>query len=143
MIVRTQMTFLATGTHFTPSKASAPFSEAYDPGVVDPVGRYRGLPVPYGSADLSVPEDVPDKIAYVHDRMRPLLADLRAAGAEEFELHITYHYDVQCAIGLSSSELRMLAELGCDVAVDCLLADNGEASDALTDAPSSIRSSPQ
>jgi hypothetical protein len=53
---------------------------------------------------------------------------MRDAGAEVFRLHITYHYDTQCALGFSSEELKMIAALECDVAIDCIPADAAPAS---------------
>jgi hypothetical protein len=120
------MTFVAQGEKFTPSKVGAQFSTAHDPGALGGVGRYRGVPLPYGSADFDVPDDIPDKIAYVHERAYPYLPCMREAGAEEFRLHITYHYDTQCALGFSKDELRMILELDCDLLVDCMAAENAE-----------------
>jgi hypothetical protein len=126
MIVLTQMTFVACGERFTPSKVGAHFSKAHDPGVVGTVGRYRGVPIPYGSADFDVPEAVPEKIAYVHERAFPIMASMREAGAEEFWLHITYHYDAQCALGFSKEELKMILELDCELHIDCMTAEHAE-----------------
>ncbi len=126
MIVRTQMTFGAYGEKFRPSKVGAQFSTSHDPGALGRVGRYRGVPLPYGSADFEVPDDIPDKIAYIHKRAYPNLVCMREAGAEEFWLHITYHYDAQCALGLSKDELRMILELDCDLRVDCTAAESTE-----------------
>lgn len=120
------MTFVAQGEKFTPSKVEAQFSTAHDPGALGAVGRYRGLPLPYGSADFDVPDDIPDKIAYVHERAYPHLVGMREAGAEEFRLQITYYYDAQCALGFSKEELRMILELSCDLLVDCMAAEDAE-----------------
>jgi hypothetical protein len=119
MIVRTQVSFSAIGDQFTPSKVCAQFSEAHDPGVIGKLGRYRGVPVPYGSADIIVPEEVEEKIAYVHGHAFPFLRDMRQAGAENFSLHITYQYDAQCALGFSKEELKLIMQLECDLAIDC------------------------
>ncbi len=126
MIVRTQMTFIAQGEKFTPSKVEAQFSAAHDPGALGTVGRYRGVPLPYGSADFDVPDDIAEKVAYVHERANPYLARMREAGAEDFRLHITYHYDAQCALAFSKEELRMILELDCDLFVDCMAAEIAE-----------------
>jgi hypothetical protein len=119
MIIRTQVTFVATGERFTPSKVPAQFSAAHDPGVIGKLGRYRGIPVPYGSGDFDVPEEVPEKIAYVHQRAFPFLGAMRDAGAEHFWLHITYQYDAQCSLGFSAEELRMILGLDCELHIDC------------------------
>ena len=89
MIVRTQVTFCAIGDHFMPSKVPAHFSKAHDLGEIGKVGRYRGIPVPNGSASFDVPEEEPEKIAYVHRHAFKFLRAMREAGAESFWLHIT------------------------------------------------------
>ena len=103
-----------------PSRVSAPFSEAHDPGVIGRTGRYRGIPTPYGSASFDVPDEAPEKIAYLHRLVVPLLPALREAGAAEFWLRITYHAD-SGALGFSKDEICMLAEMECDVPIDCLI----------------------
>jgi hypothetical protein len=120
MIVRTQVTFSAIGERFMPSKVAAKFSEAHDPGVIGRIGRYRGIPVPYGSADFLVPDEVPEKIAHIYERVFPYLSSMREAGAEDFRLHITYHYKAQCALGFSNEELKMIVALDCVFAIDCM-----------------------
>jgi hypothetical protein len=120
MIIRTQVTFTALGEHFVPSKISAPFTDAHDPGEIGRAGRYRGIPDPNGWADFHAPEKEEAKIAYLHRIVVPLLPALRAAGAEDFTLRITYHCD-SGAIGFTKEEIRMLAEMACDVPIDCLI----------------------
>lgn len=122
MIRRTQVTFSTSGKDFLPSKVSAPFTAAHDPGAIGKVGRYRGIPLPYGSADFDAPEDEEEKIAYLHRIIVPLLPALRNAGADDFSLRITYHCD-SGAIGFSKEEMRMVSELECDVPIDCLIED--------------------
>jgi|SRR5882724_13331862 len=120
MIRRTQMTFTAWGKRFKPSKVSAPFSDAHDPGAVGRVGRYRGLPTPYGSASFEAPKKEPEQLAYLHRLVVPLLPALRKAGARDFWFRITYRGD-SGALGFSKKEIKMLAELDCDVPIDCII----------------------
>ncbi len=120
MVLRTQVTFSAGGERFTPSKVSAPFTDAHDPGEIGKAGRYRGLPTPYGSAHLDAPQEEKEKLAYLHRIVVPLLPLLREAGADDFCLRITYHCD-SGAIGFSKEEIRMIAEMDCDVPIDCLI----------------------
>lgn len=122
MILRTQITFSASGESFSPSKLCAPFSNAHDPGEIGRYGRYRGVPVPYGSASFDAPEDHPEKIAYLHSVVVPLLPALREAGADHFSLQISYHCDSE-SIGFSKEEIRMLAAFECDIPINCFRPD--------------------
>lgn len=126
MITRTQISFVASGESFRPSTVSAPFTEAEEPGAIGKLGRYRGVPVPAGSANLYVPETEQDGIRYLHALAFPLMPALRSAGATDFFIHITFHYDQQCALGFESDELHLLAEFGCQVSIDCIGADRDD-----------------
>ena len=119
MITRTQISFIAGGDTFRPSTIDAPFSEAEDPGAIAKLGRYRGVPVPAGSACFDVPESEQDGIRYLHRLAFPLMPMLRAAGATDFFIHITYHHGEQCTLGFDAEELQMLADFGCTVSIDC------------------------
>src|SRR5688572_19636042 len=105
MITRTQISFVASGDTFRPSAVDAPFSDREDPGEIGKRGRYRGVPVPGGSATISVPETEEEGVRYLHDAVSPLLPVLRAAGATDFFIHITYHHDDQCALGFRPDEM--------------------------------------
>jgi hypothetical protein len=120
MILRTQVTFSAFGTHFVPSKVSASFTDSHDPGEIGRAGRHRGVSDPNGWASFDAPGKEEDKIAYLHRIVVPLLPALRAAGAENFDLRITYHSD-SGTIGFTKEEVRMLAEMECDLPIDCLI----------------------
>jgi hypothetical protein len=120
MITREQVTFTAQGDQFMPSKVKAYFTEFHDPGVIGNIGRYRGVPIPYGCASIDAPENTSEKIKYIHSKVVPILEQLRHTGASSLRLHITYHYDTQCALGFSDSEMKLISELGCELAIDCL-----------------------
>ncbi|MBI5770443.1 MAG: hypothetical protein HZA93_21885 [Verrucomicrobia bacterium] len=119
MIVRTQVSFSVCGERFTPSKVPAQFSNSHDPGVIGKIGRYRGVPVPYGSAGFDAPEEEPAKIAWIYERVAKFRDAMRNAGGEYFTLSITYTYDSQCALSFSKKELKMILALDCDFHVDC------------------------
>jgi len=119
MITNEQATFTAQGDSFLPSLVAAPYTSFHDPGVIRRLGRYKGIPVPYGVASIEAPEGEREKIACLHRIVVPLLKSMRSAGAQEFRLHLTYRYESQCAIGFSKLELQMMAEMDCDVPIDC------------------------
>ena len=97
-----------------------------EPGAIGTRGRYRGIPLPAGSASFDVPETEKAGIRHLHGLVFPLVPALRAAGATDFFIHITYHFDDQCALGFDSDELKLLAEFGCPVSIDCWKADRDE-----------------
>jgi hypothetical protein len=130
MVTRTQISLVASGQTFRPSTIAAPFSEAEDPGAIGKLGRYRGVPVPAGSATFSVPESEQEGIRYLHALVYPLMPVLRAGGATDFFIHITYQYDHQCGLGYDPEEIRMLADFGCEVMIDCWRHDDHDTNPA-------------
>ncbi len=130
MITRTQISLVGSGETFRPSTIRAPFSETEDPGAIGKRGRYRGVPVPAGSATFSVPESEKEGIRYLHALAFPLMPVLRAGGATDFFIHITYHYNQQCALGYDPEEMRMLADFGCEVMIDCWKNDDDDDTNA-------------
>jgi len=117
-----EATFSAYGKDFRPFVAAAGFSEAHDAGIIGDRGSYRGVPIPFGLAKFRAPEGERDKIAYLYNAAHPHLADMRRAGAESFSLYVTFHGD-SGAIGFSREEIKMVAELDCDLLIDCVVED--------------------
>jgi hypothetical protein len=117
MIFRTRATFSAQGASFRPSLAKLPFSSFQDVGALGDSGRYRGVPLPYGVAYFEAPQNTEEPIRYLHREIRPILSVLKELGADSFSLHITYDAD-SGALGFSANELRMIAELECDMPID-------------------------
>jgi hypothetical protein len=100
---------------FTPSKVPFQFTEQHDSGVIGTRGRYRGQPVPYGSASFVVPRSVPNdkRIAHIVQTIEPLLDNIRAAGATKWHISIGRFYYAQCNEEYSLEELQLISRLGC------------------------------
>lgn len=110
-----RVSFEMWGEEFRPSRVSFQFTEQHDPGVVGTVGRYRGQPIPYGSASYVVPSSTPntDRLRHVVHTIEPVLADIRAAGATDYHISIARSYYAQCNEEYSLEELQLIARLGC------------------------------
>jgi hypothetical protein len=145
MITGEYIAFMAQGDSFRPSKVSAPFSSASDPGEIETKGRFKGKPLPYGAASFAAPKEEEAKIAYLHRLVLPFLPALRAAGADWFRLYISYEYDTQCAIGFTHEEVQMICDLQCDFPIDCWPKEEPNKSvqtTAITPTPSTTRGAP-
>lgn len=90
--------------------------------------------MPFGSAEFNAPENESDKITFLHRIVVPLLPALRAAGADKFWLSITYHTD-SGSLGFSKREIKMLAEMECDVPINCLIEELSTQSTAAASSP--------
>lgn len=103
------------GEEFRPSRVPFQFTEQHDPGLIGTVGRYRGQPLPYGSASYIVPSSIPntDHIRHTVQTIEPILASIRAAGATDWHISIGRYYQAQCNEEYSLEELQLIARLGC------------------------------
>ena len=110
-----RVSFEMWGEGFRPSRVLFRFTEQNDPGVIGTVGRYRGKPLPYGSASYVVPASVPnaDRIKHTVQIMEPILASIRDAGATDWHVSIGRYYFAQCNEAYSLEELQLIARLGC------------------------------
>ncbi len=109
------VSFEIWGEEFHPSKVPFRFTKQHDPGVIGTIGRYRGQPVPYGSASYVVPPSVPNdkRIVHIVQSIEPVLDDIRAAGATKWHISIGRFYYAQCNEEYSLEELQLIARLGC------------------------------
>lgn len=103
------------GADFRPSRVPFQFTEQHDPGTIGTRYRYRGLPMPYGSASYVVPPSVPnaERIRHVVQTIEPVLPAIRAAGATDCHISIGRFYYAQCNEEYSLEELQLIARLGC------------------------------
>jgi len=109
------VSFEMWGEDFHPSKVSFAFTKQHDPGIIGTRGRYRGQPVPYGSASYQVPASVrnADRIKYIVETIEPVLPAIRAAGCTDWHISIGRFYYAQCNEEYSLKELQMITRLGC------------------------------
>ena len=103
------------GDQFHPSRIPFSFTEHHDPGVMGHVGRYRGIPIPYGSASYDVPRSIPvkDRIKHLVLTLEPILPLLKEAGATDWHISIGRYYYAQCNEEYSLEELQLITRLEC------------------------------
>ncbi len=77
--------------------------------------------MPYGRAALYAPDDVDgdDKLVWLLDQLEPHAATLKALGAEQGRLYLTYVYEGQCNLTFYREWLPRIAALGFDLWVTC------------------------
>jgi hypothetical protein len=110
-----RISFEISGEDFRPSQVPFSFTEQHDPGIMGTSGRYRGKPLPYGSASYVVPPSIrnADRIKHVVETIEPVLPAIRKAGATDWHISIGRYYYGQCNEGYSLEELKMITRLGC------------------------------
>jgi hypothetical protein len=110
--------FHIQGDSFFPSKVPFAFTKQHDPNVIGNIGRYRGLPIPYGSASFEVPRSVTyrDRIKYLVHTIEPILPVIRETGATHWYICIGRFYHAQCNEEYSLEELQLMTRLECPLA---------------------------
>lgn len=109
------ISFEIYGEEFHPSQVPFQFTKQHDPGVIGTIGRYRGQPVPYGKARYDVPPSVPnvDRLKHIVETFEPLIGDIQAAGATNWDISIGRFYNGQCNEGFSLEDLKLIIRLKC------------------------------
>lgn len=110
-----RLSFEIWGENFHPSRVPFEFTKEHDPGVIGTRGRYRDLPIPYGSATYEVPRSVPEpeRILHISETFHPLLASLKESGATRWHISIGRYYWGQCNEDYSLEELQAVTRLEC------------------------------
>ncbi len=125
MIDEIRLSVLFRGEQFSPEEAERisglVLTSKLEIGDIPKRGRYKGRPVPYGSAQLVAPDDVPDddKLMWLISALEGKLELLYNCGAEETEIYAGYFYKDQCNFGFTKEELLALAKLHIDFGVSC------------------------
>ena len=125
MIDELRLSVLLRGANFSPIEAEdvtgLRLSDKLECGEISPIGRYRDKPVPYGTAQLQVPDEIPydDRLIWIVKALEENLKKLYDCGAEETQIYAGYFYKDQCNFGFSKDELSAIAELNIDFDISC------------------------
>jgi hypothetical protein len=121
------ISFQVRGKQFKPSLVEFTFTESHDCGEIGKAGRYRGQPMPYGSANIHVPSYIPheERIIYIVNIALRLLPELQRAGATEWHVDIGRFYSTQCNEEYSPEEISLLAQLKCPLLYSAYLVSEG------------------
>lgn len=120
----------AQGDNFSPRSAEKAtgtrFSEKNEPGDLGTSGRYKDMPLPYGSAQLELPSSSTEELLNADAppfKDPAFVGKLRSSGASEITLYIDVAYQSQCNFELSPKLLRALSDLGVAVGFSCFQED--------------------
>ena len=83
-------------------------------GDMGTMGRYRGTPIPYGSATLQPSENqiTQNALWWLLETVKKNLAVFKENGASSITLDLVVLHDGQCNLEFSPDELRSMGELG-------------------------------
>lgn len=118
-----------SGDTFSPRLAESitglTFPTKNEPGEIGLIGRYKGLPRPYGMAILKAPFDsvtrttsqMPEE--WIADALTQRMKDIRSCGATEVHVSITVAWTDQCNFGFSEEFLSKIGRLNIPIFVSC------------------------
>ena len=125
-MTKLSLAFRAMGAQFSPGQveqgSGALFSEKNEPGDIARTGRYRGQPLPYGSAeirDADTPMTLSAGQSPFIDAVARVAAACRSAGATSLVVHADVAYYGQCNFELSENCIARLAALGVALTFTC------------------------
>ena len=100
------------GSGFDPTEFDLPWTSTN----VDPANGEGYGTVYFDLIDFSHQENA---ICSLHKVFHPQLNALRQSGATSIDLFISWTYDSQCAGSFTAKELQRIADLDCDLSLDC------------------------
>jgi len=114
------------GNKFSPEKAEKLTGLILDAknevGDIGKLGRYKGQPIPYGSASLS-PSKKKIKSGLVEmwllKNIKNNLTLMRSCGADKIWLDYGVFYDEQCNFEFSKEALLLIGSLNIDLLISC------------------------
>jgi hypothetical protein len=113
VITRCQISLTATGSSFDPDAHGIPWSETDS----SHPNRCSFASIHF---DLGSLAEQKSSIRFLHSTLATKLVALRESGVTDLHLHVSWTYRDQCAGGFDQEELRLISELECDLAVDCI-----------------------
>jgi len=125
MINELRLSVLLRGEKFSPKEAEKVtglnLQDKLEVGAIAPRGRFRGKPVPYGSAQLEVPDNIPygERLLWIIEVLGKHLSSFYSMGAETTRIYAGYFYKDQCNFGFGKDELQALAKLNIDFDISC------------------------
>jgi hypothetical protein len=114
-MVREKVRIVVYGENFYPSKISSiidvHFENEISPGDIGRIGRYKGKPIPYGSASINAPNGIINPIRWILHNIKDKIQIIRNYGGDDIQLNVAYYYNAQCNCELGLDEIALLSEM--------------------------------
>ena len=118
-MITMELSCILTGKNFSPALAERLIGhelfEKNESGEIARVGRYKGLPFPYGSCTIR--DDASLKV--VVDFLEKNQAELFGNGVEDIVLQLNVTYEGQCNFELDPLFLSRVAKLSQTLSISC------------------------
>ena len=124
------------GENFSPrlaeERTGLRFTRKNELGDLGQSGRFRGTPIPYGSATLEAPFDTQTKPGnvspeeWVIDVLSPCIEELRSSGATSIDLDLEVVWQDQCNLAFDAAFLRKVGRLNIGFTLSCYEGRVGE-----------------
>ena len=114
------------GDNFSPKKVENDtdmlFSNKNEKGEIAKQGRYKGKPLPYGSADIIPPNTLQgekQKLLYIIDKYNKSKNKIKEFDDIDIVFHIDVDYQNQCNLAFDVDILEKIANLKIPVTISC------------------------
>ena len=124
-MVKIILSLILQGDDFSPNKIKSTCGESMrdfnEPHEIGTIGRYRGIPIPYGSAIIQLSENPQewDALDEMLSFLKERISIYKAAGTEEMTLSLSIFHDGQCNFGFTRDELKLIHDLNVDIMISC------------------------
>jgi len=125
MITEISVTIQFWGNNFSPKSVEDAtginFDRKVEVGDIGDTGKYKGKPIPYGSASLDAPKYIKDddKILWLANLLKGKIERMYDFGLEQAHFYIGYFYEDQCNCTLTREELKAISDLEIDFWFSC------------------------
>ncbi|WP_124328991.1 hypothetical protein [Desulfonema ishimotonii] len=113
---------LLQGPNFSPALAESrtclSFENKNEVGEAGRSGRYKDIPIPYGSAELTASDT--DRIIRI---LETHIGTFRSCHAETIILHLDVSYDAQCNLEFSPELIKKISDLQIPFTISCYADD--------------------
>jgi len=119
-----------SGDNFSPKRVDNDscsfFSNKKEKGDIATTGRYKGKPLPYGSAVIASPENITgenEKILWVIEKYLNHKEKILNCGAEDIVFHIDVNYIDQCNLAFDPEIIKKISDLNISLTITCWESD--------------------
>lgn len=120
---------MVVGSHFSPAQVGWRdrhyVQDANEVGEIGKVGRYAGMPIPYGSCALALVQQPGSwlELARLLSALESDIVEIRRFGGNDITMYCNIFYEEQCNFEFSREELSSICNMEIDLAISCFRGD--------------------
>ena len=119
-MINSSVTCILIGKHFKPRelKGDLLLEDIQERGETGTFGRYKGKPIPYGSAVLRF-KDSNNSLEIALEKLHSNYQRLKDSNVEQMLLTLNVAYKDQCNFDIEKESIKKLAQMDIDFSISC------------------------